>query len=191
MKKRITIIDGHPDPRIQRFCHAVTAAYADGARNGSHEVRILEIAGLDISMLRTRDEWENGGLPPQLKPAQDALAWAGHLVIVYPLWLGDMPAMLKAFLEQVARPEFVFGRKGVMPAPGALKGKSAHIIVTMGMPAFIYRWYFFKHSLTSLKRNMLQLAGVNPVRETIIGGVEAAPHARWLRQIRRMGMAGR
>lgn len=41
----------------------------------------------------------------------------------------------------------------------------------MGMPGFVYRWFFFKHSVTSLRRNVLELVGIRPVRETIIGTV--------------------
>ena len=37
------------------------------------------------------------------KPAQADIGWAQHIVLFFPLWLGDMPAVLKAFLEQVAR----------------------------------------------------------------------------------------
>jgi putative NADPH-quinone reductase len=119
------------------------------------------------------------------------MRWAEHLVIVYPLWLGDMPAYLKAFLEQIARPGFAFtpGRHGL--TPGELKGKSARIIVTMGMPAFVYRWFFFKHSLTSLKRNILQFVGIRPVRETIIGMIETTDRNKWLGRIRALGAAAR
>ena len=35
-----------------------------------------------------------------------------HLVIVFPLWLGDMPAVLKGFFEQVLRPGFAIGEAG-------------------------------------------------------------------------------
>lgn len=30
------------------------------------------------------------------------------MVILYPLWLGSMPAMLKALIEQMLRPAFAF-----------------------------------------------------------------------------------
>ena len=42
--------------------------------------------------------------------------WAQHLVLMFPLWLGDMPALMKAFLEQVARP----GLAGPVRAEGAM-----------------------------------------------------------------------
>src|SRR3546814_3285310 len=38
--------------------------------------------------------------------AQADIRWADHLVILYPLWLGDVPALLKGFLEQILRPGF-------------------------------------------------------------------------------------
>lgn len=187
---RIAVVDGHPDRSKERFCHALAAAYAEGAKRGGHEVRVITLADLDIPFLRSQDEWTHGKLPPQLAETQDALKWADHLVIVYPLWLGDVPAYLKAFLEQVARPGFAFaGAHSLRPA--ALKGKTARIIVTMGMPAFVYRWFFLKHSVTSLKRNVLNFVGIAPVRETIIGAVETADCRRWLSKVQALGQAAR
>jgi putative NADPH-quinone reductase len=57
------------------------------------------------------------------------------LVVIYPLWPGSMPAVLKGFFEQVFRPGFAIAREHARPWPGLLTGKSARIIVTMGMPA--------------------------------------------------------
>ena len=73
-----------------------------------------------------------------------------------------------------------------------LKDRSARIIVTMGMPALIYRWYFGAHALKALKRNILGFAGVAPMRETLIGSVESMRPARrldWLGKSTRMGNA--
>ena len=42
--------------------------------------------------------------PEDVKEGQEAIVWADHIVFLYPLWLGDMPALLKAFLEQALRP---------------------------------------------------------------------------------------
>ena len=76
------------------------------------------------------------------------------------------------------------GRRTLMP--GKLTGKSARVIVTMGMPAFIYRWYF---SLRSLERNILRFVGLKPIRHSIIGSVEASAVARekWVERARQFG----
>lgn len=188
MAKKILIVNGHPDPRPERFCRALAEAYAEGAAGAGHEVRMLRVGELDFPLLRRRDDWQEGDPPPGLADAQASIAWADHMVIVYPLWLGDVPALLKGFLEQVARPGFAIGMGKAGPV-GLLKGKSARLVVTMGMPALIYNWYFGAHSVKSLKRNVLGFAGMSPVRASIVGMVEASAEDRkkWLDAMRDLG----
>ena len=194
MPRRIVIIDGHPDPDSARLCHGLAEAYAAGAEEGGHDVRRLDVASLDFPLLRTADDFETGSPPDVIADAQQTIEWAEHIVIVYPLWLGTMPALLKGFLEQVFRPGFAFERNsGSWPA-SRLKGRSARVVVTMGMPAFVYRWYFWAHSLKSLERNILRFGGISPVRETLIGGAgDARPETRerWLAEMRTHGHAAR
>jgi len=59
-------------------------------------------------------------------------------VLLFPLWLGDMPALLKGFLEQVARPGFAFAVERDSPLISKLlAGRSARVVVAMGMPALL------------------------------------------------------
>jgi putative NADPH-quinone reductase len=189
--RRILIVVGHPDPAGGRLVHALVDAYAEGARQAGHAVRRIDVARLDFPLLRTRADWEHGPVPPSLAPAQRDILWAQHLVLAFPLWMGDMPALLKAFIEQVARPGLAGAARadGGMP-PKALRGRSARIVVTMGMPALAYRWFFRAHSVKSLERNILGLLGVAPVHATLIGGVAqfaAADVDRWRARLRRLG----
>jgi putative NADPH-quinone reductase len=194
MPKKILILQGHPDSSVTHFGHALAQAYGEGAAKAGHEVRQVDIATLDFPLLRSQADWQDGLLPPSLRPAQDAIAWAGHLVIFFPLWLGDMPALLKAFLEQVARPGFAFGAEDGNPfGKKGLAGRSARVVVTMGMPAFIYRHYFRAHSVKNLERNILGFVGITPVHETLIGSVEALGAdgcAKWLDKVRKLGREG-
>jgi putative NADPH-quinone reductase len=195
MARRIVIIQGHPDPQGNRYGHALAAAYAEGAQAAGHEVRRIDIAGLDFALLRTQAEFENGEPPPSIRACQDDLRWADHLAIFYPLWHGTMPALLKGFFEQVMRPGFAY----ILPESGGmwkklLKGKSARVVITMGMPAFWYRWYFRAHSLKSLERNILGFVGIGPVRESLVGMVEGLGGTKrkaWLEKMRALGRAGR
>jgi putative NADPH-quinone reductase len=159
MAQRITIIQGHPDPAGKRFCHALADAYAAGAEAAAREVRRIEVSNLDFTLLRTHADWETGTPPASIVTAQEAIGWAEHLVVVYPLWQGMMPALLKGFFEQVFRPGFA---KTSDPRlwMSLLKGRSARIVVTMGMPALFYRWYFGAHGLKSLERSILAFIGV-------------------------------
>ena len=129
--RRILLIQGHPDPAGGHLCHALAQAYADGAREAGHELRLVDVAQLDFPLLRSQKEWHEGALPPALAPAQQDILWAQHLEFFFPLWMGDMPALLKGFLEQVARPGFAFKRegRGPMDAKG-LTGRSGRVVVT-------------------------------------------------------------
>jgi putative NADPH-quinone reductase len=192
--KRIAIIQGHPDPGPERFGRALADAYAHGARDGGHVVRTVDVANLEFPLLRTQDEWLNGKLPDNLKDAQETIQWANHIVIFYPLWLGNMPARLKGFLEQVLRPGFALTYGGPAGLPKKLlTGKSARIVITMGMPAFFYRWYFRAHSLKSLQRNILGFCGIRPIRSTLVGTIQSGGRVRhelFLQQMHLLGQRG-
>jgi len=191
---KIAIIDGHPDERRGHFINALADAYAEGAAQGGHRVTRVNLSELDFPMLRSAAQWA-GPVPPELTASQERIGWAEHLVILYPLWLGGMPAYLKGFLEQAT-----CGGFAISPQDNGrgwerkFKGKSARIIVTMGMPASLYRIWFGAHSLKSLERNILRFAGVAPVRDTLIGLVDALPaerRARLLDRVRKLGAAAR
>ncbi len=188
---RILLINGHPQSGGHRLNHALLEAYAQGAQEAGYEIRRIDVAALDFPLLRSQEEWEHGALPPALEPAQRDIAWAQHLVFFFPLWLGDMPALLKGFLEQVARPGFAFHKDSDNPfGQQALVGRSARVVVTMGMPALVYRWYFRAHSVRSLEKNILGFVGISPIRVTLIGLVDSLGEKgvyRWLTRMRKLG----
>lgn len=193
MGRRILILQGHPDAGAPHFGHALADAYAAGASQAGHELRRIAVAALEFPVLRSKQDWEHGVPVAPIRAAQEAIAWAEHLVILYPLWLGSMPALLKGFLEQVARPGFAVGAPGDPQAwQKKLKGRSARIVVTMGMPALVYRWYFRAHSLKSLERNILGFVGIGPIRSTVIGLVEgkASGRQKWLDKMQALGRKG-
>ena len=192
MGRRILIILGHPDPQPERLCRALAAAYHQGAAEAGHEVASLDVTRLDFRALRSRLEWE-GETPPGLRDAQEAIRWAEHIVIVFPIWLGTMPALLKAFFEQVLRPGFAIEMTGPGRWNRLLTGRSARIVATMGMPSFLYRWYFRAHGIRSFERNVLDFVGIAPIHETLIGMVEgrdATTRERWLARLSELGKRG-
>ncbi|NIJ09348.1 putative NADPH-quinone reductase [Sphingomonas vulcanisoli] len=190
--RRIAIIDGHPDPDPARFVHALADRYAEGATKASHEVRRIMVSALEFSLLGSRHDWEGEYIDFDIKRSQVSIRWADHLVFLYPLWLGDMPALLKGFLEQVMRPGFAFEPQTGKGPQKALKGRSALVVVTMGMPALVYRAYYGAHSVKSLERNILKFSGISPVQHMIIGDVEARPGMRdeWLSRLSFLGETG-
>lgn len=149
----------------------------------------MEVATLDFPILRSQEEWLKGEPVPAIAEAQEAIRWAEHVVLLYPMWLGDVPGLFKGFLEQVARPSFAFRYRDDGVPEKLLKGRSARVIVTMGMPAAFYSLVYRAHSLKSLKRNILRFTGFGPVRHSTVGGVGGSPNhrERWLERVRRLG----
>ncbi|MGN6537185.1 MAG: NAD(P)H-dependent oxidoreductase [Mesorhizobium sp.] len=193
MPRRILVVLGHPDGNPKRLCRVLADAYVEGARSAGHEVRLIDIAALDFPILRTMEEFTERPLPVTLEDAAQAIKDADHLVFVFPLWLGTMPALLKAFLEQVMRPGIAFafpeaGKSGF--ARTLLKGRSARVVVTMGMPASFYRFWYLGHGVAGMRRNILNFVGISPVRETLFGMVEGAgdtKRRKWISAMHALG----
>lgn len=192
---RILVINGHPDKNERHLCGALADAYIEGATLAGHLIRRIDLAAFDFPMLRSQKQFESRRPPEELRIAIDDIQWSEHLVIIFPLWLGTMPALLKAFLEQVMRPgvafEYTTGNSGLK---ALLKGRSARLIVTMGMPAILYRLWFLSHGVAALRRGILNIAGVRPVRETLLGGCEMASDTRrkrWITKVRQLGLSAR
>lgn len=190
---RILIIQGHPEATGSHFCHALADAYARGAEAAGATVDRLDVAVIAPEPLASDAEFKTEPAGA-MTGAREAIAAADHLVIVFPLWLGTMPARLKAFFEQMARADFALGVSGEGWPAQNLKGRSARVIVTMGMPALAYRVWFLNSGVAVLKRLILGLAGVAPIRQTTIGSIGTLSderRARWLERIEALGRAGR
>jgi len=151
------------------------------------------MAALGIPLLRTQQDFQSGALPASLAEAPQAIARADHIVLIFPLWLGTMPALVKAFLEQILRPGFGFAYSPRGFPKKLLAGKSARLVVTIGIPSWLYRWYFFAHGLRGLERNILSFVGIRPIRASLFGMVDAVSPARrkrWLDHIAKLGRRG-
>lgn len=190
---KILVIQGHPDPEGGHFLHALADAYVKGARQAGHEVERIAVSALDFPLLRSKSDWTDSEPVADITESQRLIREAEHIVLFYPLWLGTLPAILKAFFEQVFRPEYAISMDSETGKwQRLLKGRSARVVVTMGMPALAYRWLYRAHSLKSLERNVLKFVGIEPIRETLIGMVESSDRARErdLVQMEKLGRRG-
>ncbi len=168
--KKILIIQGHPDS--ESYCRALANAYKVGAINAGAEVQEIIVSDLKFNPnlefgYRKRTELES-----DLLVAQEKIKWAEHLVIIYPLWWGGMPALLKGFFDRTFLPGFAFQkRENSVWWDKYLTGKSARIITTMDQPAW-YHWLIYgEPAHKALKKMILEFCGIKPVRITSIGPI--------------------
>jgi putative NADPH-quinone reductase len=186
----ILVVNGNPDPSPERLTSALATAYAAGATGSGHAVRRLDIGGLDFSIMRRAVEFATEPGEDSITGAREQILWARHLVFFYPLWLGGPPALLKGFMEQVARHEFALGAGAHGLPAGKLKGRSARVVVTMGMPALAYQLWFKAHGVKAFNRGILEIAGVKPIATTYLGGIATARCDDMVERIGRLGEQG-
>ena len=173
MSHKILIIDGHPDPKGPHFVHELADRYRQGAKEGGHEARVLRVGAMRFPLLRNDKAYVSGKVPDSIRAAQKLIAWADHIVVLYPMWLGTMPAKLKGFFEQVLRPGFAFTQRGPgEPPKRLLKGRSARIIVTRGMPGLFAEVDRSPRSIRNVASDVLSVCGVRPVRTMVLGGTD-------------------
>lgn len=190
---RILVINGNP--KAESFSAALADAYATGAREGGHEVEVIELGRLPIDPVLRTGFTPHEPEEPELTAARAAIGRAEHLALVWPLWFGGMPAILKGFLERALT--MGFAAEEIEKPPffrPLLTGRSARSIVTMQMPRLVYRLIYGSAATKSLRRQILGFVGMSPVRDTVFGGIDdqtPETRARWLAEVRRLGAEAR
>ena len=190
MSKRILVILGHSSSKS--LCAALAQAYVEGASSAGHEVRTLHLGELDFDPILHNGYKEIQSLEPDLVESQEAILWAQHIVIVYPNWWGAMPALLKGFFDRGFLPGFAFKyQKGALMPDALLKGRSAHLLVTMDTPPWFYRWVYRMPGHNEMKRTILEFCGIKPVKITSFGPVQSAKsetREKWLARANGFGV---
>lgn len=190
--RNIMVVIGHPVS--SSLCEALGRAYRDGAQSAGHEVTLFSLAEMAFDPILHHGYRREQPLEPDLQAAYKALTECDHLVLVFPLWCGDMPALLKGFIERILQPDLI-ARENTESAMNwsIFRNKTARIVMTMGMPVSIYRFWYRGHALKLLSRNILNFIGIKPVRNTLFGMVATSkPQQRegWLEEVRELGRQG-
>ena len=190
MPRRILVILGQP--QRQSFGAALAQTYAEGARASGAEVRELFLGDLKFDPAGAMNHSSPPALETDLVMAQEAIKWAEHLVFVYPIWWGTIPALLKGFIERVFLPGFAVNFRDNSPLwDKLLTGRSAHLIVTLNTPSWVYRWVYGRPGHNTMKKTILEFCGIKPVRITEVGPVRNSTDAKrkqWLAQVRALGV---
>ncbi|MBL7977900.1 MAG: NAD(P)H-dependent oxidoreductase [Bacteroidetes Order II. Incertae sedis bacterium] len=188
--KKILIIQGNPQP--SSFSDAIAAAYRKGAEKSGATVQQITLHTLHFELNLEMGYSSPKVLEPDLVAAQAAIQWAEHVVWIYPIWWGFMPALLKGFIDRVMLPGFAFNYRKDHPMwDKHLKGKTARIITTMDTPGW-YDWLMYRGAgQTIMKRAILGFCGFSPVYTTSISPMRHSTVAfkeKWLKKIEHTGL---
>jgi putative NADPH-quinone reductase len=186
----ILLINGHPDK--ESFNYALADAYKKGALSSGAEVQQINICELKFNPNLEFGYRKRTELEPDLLKAQESIKLADHIVWVYPVWWGSVPALMKGFLDRVLLPGFAFKkREGSVWWDKYLTGKTSRIICTMDQPTWFYRWINKKPSHVAMKKLTMNFIGIKKVRITAIGPLRLSKpefRQKWLNKVEKLGL---
>lgn len=190
---KILLIQGHPNK--ESYNHALAAAYKKGALSSGAEIKEIIIGDLKFNPNLEFGYRKRTELEPDLITAQEQMKWADHIVWVYPVWWGSIPALMKGFLDRVLLPGFAFKkREGSVWWDKFLTGKTSRIISTMDQPTWFYRWINGRPSHIAMKKLTMNFIGIKKVRITSIGPLRLSKEEfrnKWLRKVEKLGVANK
>ena len=184
MGKNILIILGHPD--ANSLCGGLADSYQQAAQAAGHRVTRINLGELDFDPILHHGYSQIQPLEPDLLAARLAISAAQHLVFVYPIWWGGMPALLKGFFDRLLLPGYGFKYRANSPWwDKLLSGRSALCLVTMDAPPWYFRWVNRMPGHQQMRRTILEFCGIKPVKILSFGPVKSASAAQrqtWLKQ---------
>ena len=187
--KRILMILG--TPKGGSLCHALSDAFAQGARSEGHVVRLLKLGEMQFDPVLREGYDQSQNLEPDLLEAQRQIHWAEHLVFIYPVWWGGLPALLKGFFDRVFLPGFAFRYRGQSQAwDKLLTGRTADLLVTLDTPPWYFRWVYGAPAHRQMVRTILGFCGIKTRRLTEFSPVRPSSEEQrqtWLRKAETMG----
>ncbi|MDX5371118.1 MAG: NAD(P)H-dependent oxidoreductase [Pseudomonadaceae bacterium] len=187
--KRILMILG--TPKRDSLCHAIAEAYLRGARARGHAVRQLNLGELQFDPILREGFGQNQALEPDLLEAQRQIHWAEHLVFVYPVWWGGVPALLKGFFDRIFLPGFAFKyRNRSQLWDKLLSGRTADLLVTLDTPPWYFRWVYGAPAHRQMVRTILGFCGIKTRRLAEFAPVRPSTEEQrqsWLRKAESLG----
>jgi NAD(P)H dehydrogenase (quinone) len=189
--KKIFILLGHPDS--ETLNGALADSYEVGARDGGHDVRKMNIDDLHFDPILHKGYKVVQELEPDLKQVQENMKWCDHLVIIYPIWHGGPPAILKGLFDRTFLPGFAFEfrKPQWLGWRKLLKGRTARVVATSGSYPLLARMMFGDYT-NEIRLNLLGFAGFK-VRMTHLGPAEKIPDRkfkRWQKKLIDLGKKG-
>lgn len=188
--KRILLILG--TPKSDGLCHALAEAYSNGARAQGHVVRQLRLGELQFDPILREGYGQHQALEPDLLEAQRQIHWAEHLVFVYPVWWGGVPALLKGFFDRTFLPGFAFKyRNRSQLWDKLLSGRTADLLVTLDTPPWYFRWIYGAPAHRQMVRTILGFCGIKTRRLSEFAPVRPSSEEQrqgWLRKAEELGV---
>lgn len=155
------------NPSSKWFTHRIAEYYKQLSEAKWDCVEILDLYKTELrqdflNYERKRDIWVND---EKIKKLQEKIIWADKIILIFPIWWSDAPAIMKNFIDSNFTTWFAYKRdwrKFIWLLPN----KTAEIICTCWAPSFIYKffpisirisWWWMKLNMCWIKLNKVTI----------------------------------
>jgi putative NADPH-quinone reductase len=185
----ILIILAHPD--ASSFNHAIALTAKDRLIKSGYTVTYHDLYKEKFNPVMQAEEFpKNAAVDNIIKTHGSELVNSDGIIIIHPNWWGQLPAILKGWVDRVIRPgvayEFLEGDSGEGVPAGLLKAKTAIVFNTSNTSAERENNVFLDPLETIWKNCIFDLCGVkNFYRKMfrIIVTSSLEERKRWLHEV--------
>jgi NAD(P)H dehydrogenase (quinone) len=153
------IIYAHPETK--GHCSTILKYVKYYLKKQNKKYEILDLYKLNYNPILEAEEHYTAGnrkISKQNKEIQNKIKKANHLIFIYPIWWGTMPAILKGFFDRILTPRFAYIYEDALPK-GLLTHTKATIFITSGSPE-IYKYIQLKRPQWHIQKDILKFCGI-------------------------------
>ncbi|WP_164112218.1 MULTISPECIES: NAD(P)H-dependent oxidoreductase [Sphingobacterium] len=184
---RTVIVFNHPYELS--YCNAILHAVTKGLKNAYHEVDLMHLDNDGFNPAMSSEDLKafvaHKPIDPQVVDYNQRLEKADHLILIFPIWWDQMPAMTKGFIDRVLSPGVVYDHhpRGYGLVPLLKNLKSITIITTMNKPKLMYSLFMGNLIKKAVLRSVFKTMGyknLNWINFTSVKSVSQEKRVKWL-----------
>ncbi|MEC1507236.1 NAD(P)H-dependent oxidoreductase [Bacillus haynesii] len=182
------VIYAHPNPNS--FNGAILNQVIKALEEGKHSYDVIDLYKDRFDPVLLFDEKKRRSdmkHDPETAEYRRIVKNADHLIFIYPLWWGGMPAIMKGFIDRVFAAGEAYTYQGKLPK-GLLKARTASVYYTADAPSWYLRFWRRDADWVTVKDVMLKFCGVRRVRRLLFAGVKDSSEEKrtqWLDRVYR------
>ncbi|MDN5387476.1 NAD(P)H-dependent oxidoreductase [Bacillus sp. LB7] len=182
------VIYAHPNPNS--FNGAILNQVIKALEDGKHSYDVIDLYKDRFDPVLLFDEKKRRSdmkRDPETAEYRRIVKNADHLIFIYPLWWGGMPAIMKGFIDRVFAAGEAYTYQGKLPK-GLLKARTATVYYTADAPSWYLRFWRRDADWVTVKDVMLKFCGVRRVKRLLFAGVKDSSEEKrtqWLDRVYR------
>lgn len=187
---KTVIVYAHP--RKASYCHALMESAVEGCKKYGHEADLMDL--YEDHFNPVMDDNDLYGfvthklVDPQAEDYGNRIKDADHLVLIFPIWWGVMPAMMKGFIDKVVAPGsfYEYNEEGTEMHVTIKPDIKVTIITTMNTEKEKYSSFFGNAIEGALVRGTFNTTGIKNVNWKSLNMVKTVSQEQrvaWLEEV--------